>query len=110
MKTEEIYFDFIFDAISKIELYIKDFTKEQFLKDSKTQSAVIMQLTLIGEYSKKITPETKEKIDLLWREIMGFRDIAIHEYMRLELEAVWDTVQRGIPEMKAKLLAFTDLK
>jgi len=67
----------------KLSLFWKDLIKEKFANDQKSQSAVILHLTLIGENSKKISEDTKSKIDSQWKEIAGFRDIAIHDYINL---------------------------
>ena len=103
MKDDKLYLDQIKDSIKKIELYVVGFDKEKFITDSKTQSAIIMQLTLIGEISKKISEETKGKIDLPWRKIAGFRDRAIHNYFDIKVDVVWDTIQTDIPLLKEKL-------
>ena len=74
-----------------------------FSKDQKTQSAVILQLLLIGEIAKKISPEKRSTIDLPWREIAGFRDRAIHNYFEIDLDIVWQTLISDLPEVKEKL-------
>lgn len=43
-----------------------------FLEDQKTQSAVIMQLALIGEMAKKISESTRSEVNVPWKEIAGF--------------------------------------
>jgi uncharacterized protein with HEPN domain len=103
MKIEKTYIDRILYSIAKIESFVKDVDKEMFLSNTMMQPAIIMHLVAIGENANKISGETKEKIDLPWREIVGFRNIAIHEYSKLALDTVWDTVQNNIPELKAKL-------
>ena len=75
----------------------------QFKDDDKTQSAVILQLVVIGEMAKRISDETKNTIDLPWKEIAGFRDVAVHDYFSLDLEIVWQTVIDDIPVVKGSL-------
>lgn len=103
MKNDKFYIEQIIDAIRKIESYVKDFDKSKFFADEKTQSAVILQLTLIGEISKKLSQETKLKIAVPWKDIAGFRDKAIHDYFDVELNVVWDTVENDIPILKKEL-------
>lgn len=103
MKNDRLYLDQILDSIRKIELYVKEFDKNKFLADSKTQSAVILQITLIGEISKKISEESKLQIDLPWKKIAGFRDRAIHNYFDINLDVVWNTIISDIPILKSKL-------
>ena len=64
---------------------------------------MILQLIVIGELAKKLSEESKNKIDLPWRLISGFRDLAVHEYFELDLNQVWDTVRQNIPELIEKI-------
>ncbi len=109
MKDEKIYIEQILDSVSKIEAFTLDTTKEVFLKDAKTQSAVILQLTIIGELVKKISLKTKELSNLPWREIAGFRDKAIHDYFGMDLNVVWDTVLMDIPVLKVELVRIKEV-
>ncbi len=61
-------------------------------RDQKTQSAVIMQLALIGELAKKISDPTRQAVKVPWKEIAGFRDRAIHDYYEIDLQVAWDTI------------------
>ena len=106
MKSDNVYIGIILDAIRKIGDFTVGTNKEEFFNNEMRRSAVIMQLVVIGEESNKIKEETKSKIDLQWREILDFRNMAVHEYMELDLGIVWGTVQKDIPELKAKLLEY----
>lgn len=92
------------DAVSKIESFTKGLDASKFATDEKTQSAVIMQLMLIGELSKKISEKTKTIIDLPWKDIAGFRNKAIHDYFSIDIDIVWNTIIQDIPILKEKLL------
>lgn len=91
MKNDIVYLEQILDAISKIKDFTNGLTHPQFLTDQKTQSAVILQLALIGELSKRISKDTQSQIALPWKDIAGFRDRAIHDYYEIDLEIVWLT-------------------
>jgi len=58
---------------------------------------------LIGEISKKVSDETKNKYNLPWKQIIGFRDRAIHNYFEINLNVVWDTIFEDIPVLKKEL-------
>ncbi|MEK7157882.1 MAG: HepT-like ribonuclease domain-containing protein, partial [Patescibacteria group bacterium] len=69
MKDDKVYIRQMLDAVRKIELFTANMNRVSFGADEKTQSAVIMQLMLIGEISKKISAQTKTSIDLPWKDI-----------------------------------------
>src|SRR3989344_6267860 len=108
MKNDKVYIDQILDSIRKIELFVNGVDKENFLENSLVQSAVIMQLTLIGEVSKKISDDLKKKVALPWKEIAGFRDKAIHNYFDINLDVVWDTISIDLPSLKEGLEKISD--
>lgn len=103
MKTDEVYLAQMRDAVRKVEEFVSGMDQAGFEADAKTQSAVIMQLTLVGELAKKISEGTRHSIQLPWKEIAGFRDNAIHDYFSLDLEVVWQTVVEDIPVLKEAL-------
>ncbi len=104
MKDEKIYIEQMLDSVAKIESFVGSLDREGFLSDAKTQSAVIMQLTVIGELVKKLSTKIKEKADLPWKEIAGFRDRAIHHYFGMDLGVIWDTVVMDVPVLKGELV------
>ncbi len=103
MKDREITLDLMLQATEKIHIFLGGLSMETFLKDQKTQSAVIMQLIVIGELTKKLPDEIKNKIDLPWKLMAGFRDLAVHEYFELDLRQVWETALNDVPTVKLAL-------
>ena len=103
MKNDKVYVDQILDSIRKIKSFTVGINKDNFFSNDMVQSAVIMQLTLVGEVSKKISTDLKNKIDLPWKEIAGFRDKAIHNYFDINLDVVWNTIELDLPPLEEKL-------
>ena len=103
MKDDKVYIQQMLDAVRKIGLFTANMTRASFGADEKTQSAVIMQLMLIGELAKRVSPESKSAIPLPWKEIAGFRDRAIHDYFEIDLSIVWNTVALDLPSLKKEL-------
>lgn len=99
----KIFVEQILDSIRKIKKYVKGINFAKFAKKEEKQSAVIMQLILIGEISKRLSATYKGKVKLPWKQITGFRDRAVHKYFSLDLRDLWHTVEYDMPEMESLL-------
>lgn len=49
------YLEDMFEAIQRIQLYTKDFGWDDYLEDIRTQDAVIRNLEIIGEATKRLS-------------------------------------------------------
>lgn len=104
MKKDNLaYLRLMMDSFGKIKDYIKDMTYKDFLADSKTQSAIIMQLQVIGEVAKKVPEEIKQSIAIPWKQIIGMRDMVSHDYFNLDIKSVWDTAITSVPDAEQKI-------
>lgn len=73
-------------------------TESDFLEDEKTQSAVIRELEVIGEATKRISDNYKNShTEIPWKLMSGMRDVLIHDYEGVDPYTVWDTIQQNIP-------------
>ena len=103
MKSDRVYLEQILESIGKIQQFVSGIDQVAFLEDQKTQSAVIMQLALIGEMAKRVSDATKSSIKVPWREIAGFRDRAIHDYYQIDLQIAWDTIRLDLEPLAEAL-------
>ncbi len=110
MNRDEAYLHHIFDAVQVIGEFTHGVTEEQFKKNREKQSAVILQLTLIGEMAKRVSNETREEIALPWKDIAGFRDRAIHDYYTIALKIVWGTVVHDLPVVEKEVRQWFDAR
>jgi uncharacterized protein with HEPN domain len=63
--------------------------------------AIIRNFEVIGEASKNIPKKIRDKYpDVEWKEATGFRNVLIHNYFGIDVEAVWDTLHNNIPKLK----------
>jgi uncharacterized protein with HEPN domain len=81
--------------------------KAVFLKDKKTQSAVLHQLIIIGEAVKRLSSAfSAAHPEVPWRLIAGMRDRLIHSYNVVDFEEVWNATERDIPELIKRLESY----
>lgn len=100
-KNPKIFFQHILESISEIEKYTKDVLKEEFVRSTQIQDAVIRRLEIIGEAAKNIPDVIKNKHGFIpWKKVTGARDMLIHAYFEVDLESVWDTAINDIPKLK----------
>jgi uncharacterized protein with HEPN domain len=95
------------NAAHLIQTFIQGMTKEAFLGDLKTPSAVLHQVMVLGEAVKWLSETFRERHPILpWALVAGIRDHLIHGYDAVDLEEVWKTATRDVPEVLIKLEPF----
>ncbi|MEA4907455.1 MAG: HepT-like ribonuclease domain-containing protein [Anaerolineaceae bacterium] len=81
MRSEKLYLLDIVEAAQAISRFCESVCEDEFLKDELRQSAVLQKLIIIGEAASHLAIEFRIKHgDIEWEDIVGFRNIAVHEY------------------------------
>jgi uncharacterized protein with HEPN domain len=98
---DDAYIQHIRDAIASIETYISKLDEPSFQSSQLIQDAVIRQLMIIGEAAKRLSGDFKSAHpDVPWRQIAGMRDKLVHDYLGIDLGAVWDTATIDVPSLR----------
>ena len=67
---------------------------------------MIRNFEVIGEATKQLSMELRQRYpEIALRRIAGFRDVLINDYMGIDLDEVWDVVERNLPDLKGKVEA-----
>jgi uncharacterized protein with HEPN domain len=102
-KSEERIKD-ILHNIEQILKASKNKTLTDFENDFILVAAVIRWLEVIGEASKYVSKDIKNKYsDIPWKEMAGMRDVAIHDYADIKIDRIFYTVKKDIPPLKEKM-------
>ncbi|OIO53204.1 hypothetical protein AUJ46_05680 [Candidatus Peregrinibacteria bacterium CG1_02_54_53] len=99
-KNPRVYLQDILDAIAKVETYASE-GEHDFFKDGKTQDAVIRQISIVGEAAAKLPAALRaQHREIPWRQIIGMRNIVVHDYSETDLPMVWKVAERDLPALK----------
>jgi uncharacterized protein with HEPN domain len=100
--------DFIVDIAHcsrKAQEFIKGMSIEDFCNDEKTLFAVMKAIEIIGEASKKIPDEIKQKYsEIRWKEMAGMRDKIVHQYFGINPEILFDVVENHLAKLDKSLM------
>ena len=87
-------------AAERTRVFVGGMDYLAFRADAKTQSAVIHQLLVIGEATKRLSLELRtENPGIPWIQMAGMRDKLIHGYDVVDLEEVWRVVTQDLPAL-----------
>ena len=105
MKREyKLFIQDIKDCIAQIDEFVGDMKLEEFKADEMVSSAVVRKLEVIGEATKNIPSEIRQKYkELPWSDMAKMRDKIIHGYFGIDYEVVWKTIKERLPEIKPKI-------
>jgi uncharacterized protein with HEPN domain len=101
------YLDHILKAIERINKYTDDIDEVTFLQKQMLQDAVIRNIEIIGEAARNIQIHcadfVREHPDVPWEDVYLMRNRVSHGYFSVDLQIVWKTVERDIPEFEQQI-------
>jgi uncharacterized protein with HEPN domain len=100
MPRDRAYLLDILEAARLALAYVRGVSQEAFLQDTQLQDSVIRRMEVIGEAARRVSAATQQTLPgIPWAEMIGMRNLMIHEYDDIDLEIVWDTVQQSLPHL-----------
>jgi uncharacterized protein with HEPN domain len=104
MRRDDAYLLDILIAARRAIEFLADLTWEAFVASDLHQNAVVRTLEIIGEAASRVSQDTRDAHpNVPWPQMIGMRHRLIHEYFRVDLATVWDTVQNDLPPLIALL-------
>jgi uncharacterized protein with HEPN domain len=105
MKSKRTYVDYLHDMldhVQKAERFLAGVDFDTFCANDEKILAVVRALEIIGEAARHLPESMQQRYaEVPWRNIIGMRNVLIHRYFGVDLEVVWETVQRDLPPLRA---------
>jgi uncharacterized protein with HEPN domain len=103
-RREDLYLVDILDACDRISRFLGDMTVEDWAKDDLVQSATLQQLVVLGEAARGLSMELRDRHpEVPWRRMVGFRNVALHEYFSVEWHLVWAVARDQVPQLEPQI-------
>jgi len=104
MRPEKLYLVDIQEAADAVQRFIEPVSEEEFLGDELRQSGVLQKLIVIGEAAGRLPKAFQDKYpEIEWPDIIGFRNIAVHEYFAIMWAIVWETAVSDVPKLRNQI-------
>ena len=104
MSKDNAYLADLLEAARAIQRFTAGVSREDFKGNEEKYEAVNRKFEIIGEAARRLSPETQSTLpEIPWRLLTGMRNILIHDYDDVDLDVVWDTVQKDVPPLIVRL-------
>ncbi len=104
-ERDQIYVEYMLECIERIERFAHQ-DRKTFMQSDLVQDAVVRNLQTLSESSQRLSDEVKNtQPHIDWRSISGFRNVLVHDYMGLDLEAIWLVLENDLQALKEALNA-----
>ena len=106
MKDRNVYILTVHDCIQRIKEYTVGYNLDAFLKDHKTQDAVIRNIEVIGQAVKDFGVENllHDFPDVPWEQVAGMRNIIAHEYLGIDMTIAWEVVDAHLLSLEHAIM------
>lgn len=100
MSDDLLFLIHIRDSLREVRAFVANETREGFLENRMLQNAVMRSFEVVGEASRRVSGEYRERHpEVPWRLMGDFRNKLIHDYFALDLEIIWKTAVEDTPTL-----------
>jgi uncharacterized protein with HEPN domain len=104
MRPEKLYLTDIVEAAQFIAKFVQGAGLDEFEQNEMMNSAVLQKLTIIGEAASRLPKEFTNRFpEIPWVDIVGFRNIAVHEYFAIRWDIAWTAATEEVPVLKEQV-------
>lgn len=103
-KNDDYYLDKIFVELEFIIEYTKNKTLDDLRNDKSLLRAIMFSFIQISENNEKLSTQFKENHkEISWKAMKGMRNLIVHNYGKVDLKIVYNTIKVSIPEFEKQL-------
>ncbi len=104
MNENEAFLRHILDEIEFLANQCRGLQFQELVEDEVLKRASVRSLEVIGEATKNLSEEFKEKYPVVeWKKIAGLRDKLIHHYFGINWDIVWDVIENKLPDLEKEI-------
>ena len=109
MQRDKAYLRDILDCMEAAIGYLGTYSCDQLASDAKTLDAILRRIEIIGEATKRVSAEFRERNPQVpWRDMAGMRDVVIHGYHRVNVPFVHAAVAQHMTSLLPELARLID--
>ena len=100
IKKDSYYIQKIQKDLEFIVIHMKDVDIDELKINEMLLDSMLFRMIQLSENAKKLSDEYKQlHNNIPWTAMYGFRNRIVHDYGNVDLEVVYTTLKRDIPEM-----------
>jgi uncharacterized protein with HEPN domain len=105
VRDDAVYLHHILHCIQRIEMDTSN-GYDFFLTSPTHQDAAMRNLQIMAESTQHLSEAIKAtRPGVPWKAIAGFRNVLVHDYLGVDLDLVWDVIERDLPALKEAILS-----
>ncbi len=109
LRDDRVSLQHVLDAARKVVASTAHWQRASLDPNELTTLGIIRLLEIVGEASNAISVEFRAlHPEVPWRQMIGLRNRLIHGYFAVDLDIVWDTIQKDLPPLVKTLERILD--
>lgn len=108
MKDEIVYLRHILECVRRIEENTSE-GRDRFMASHTLQDAALRNLQTMGESAQRLSDNLKAtRPEIEWSRIVAFRNVLVHGYLGIDMDIIWEIIQRDVPILKKAIFAMLE--
>jgi len=104
MQHDRLYRIDMMKAAEATAVFVDSHDRDSFVADDMCRSAVQKKLEIIGEASRSISDDLKQRHPgLPWRQMVALRNIGVHQYFSIDWYLIWTTAMQHAPRNRVQI-------